>query len=38
MAGLSTSGSRSVPPSEFSGHTSGYGPILKSSFKIPFAF
>jgi len=34
----STSGSRSSLASEFSGHTSGHGPILNSSCEFPFAF
>ena len=39
MSGLwSSSGSCSVLVSEFCGHTSGYGPILKSSCEFPFAF
>jgi len=38
VSGLSsTTGSCSVLASEFCGHTSGYGPILKSSSEYPFA-
>ena len=39
MSGLwSTSGSRSVLASEFSGRSNGYGPILKLSCEFPFRF